>query len=694
MFLKKFVNFFPFLVLISLVLVGYFLVPFGFFQQDEWLGLARFLQLNDRSLHGIFLNAFSSVGAHFTPLSTFVIYLLFSFFDLNYPMYAVSSLILHIVASFVFFLLARTIFKSFWLAFWAMLLFSVNAAGFQATAWPIADIGTHCATIFAFLSIIIFFKFISTSKSKFFVLSLFVLTISLLFKENAVGFFVLLPVMLFMFGSQSVSFRVKRTVIILLIGVIYLSFRMFAGTTGGSQSLAVQSSAPKLPKIAYNLFSIPVKATVQALVPSSQIYDLAFWATKFFPESERGEIGSPAYASFALKKVSEAANFLIFIGLAALFLISWKKGNGQTKQTLLFSGLFVFLNSLILAFTPEKEGIIFTVDSRNVYLISGGVIIFLITVIRISRRKLLSKFWILFLLFLVVLNIWWLNKQISGLVKEGQTRLGILNEIKIGHAVLPEKVIFYTQSNSSFYGLPTDQRIFPFQSGFGQTLLVWYHATENFPKDFFQNRFLWEIEDQGYKEAEKRGFGYFRDFNLLAKTVQEKNIPLESVIAFSYDSESRQLTDISTEIKGRLKGFIVPKRKLNQRAFNIKDSSNPAGVNLALDGKRETFWDSKIPYRTSTSLDIELDRPNRIAEVEIDSFNNKDQNEIGYEVSTSMDGNVWENVFYAKRHTPDSSGFTDIYFEPHEARFIRIKQAGYHNYASWVIHELNIYEAI
>ena len=78
----------------------------------------------------------------------------------------------------------------------------------------------------------------------------------------------------------------------------------------------------------------------------------------------------------------------------------------------------------------------------------------------------------------------------------------------------------------------------------------------------------------------------------------------------------------------------------------------------------------------------------------IDSYNNKNQDKVGYRVFLSDDGKDWQEVFYAKRYPPDEKGLVDLYFEPQASRYIEIRQVGFHRFAPWVVHELEVYEAI
>ena len=155
------------------------------------------------------------------------------------------------------------------------------------------------------------------------------------------------------------------------------------------------------------------------------------------------------------------------------------------------------------------------------------------------------------LIALSYINI--LEKSLTKIGAEGLLRQKILTQIQWEHPVLPSHAVFYFESDRSYYGLPDTEKILPFQSGLGQTLLVWYYKTQKFPSDFFQNNYLWDLESQGYKQIENQGFGYFRDFDLLKQTIDQHQLPLESVIAYRFNSSHNTLFEVSQEIRDRLK---------------------------------------------------------------------------------------------------------------------------------------------
>ena len=132
----------------------------------------------------------------------------------------------------------------------------------------------------------------------------------------------------------------------------------------------------------------------------------------------------------------------------------------------------------------------------------------------------------------------------------GELRKGILQQIKREYPSLPEKVIFYVESDTPYYGM--SENIPPFETGLGQVLLVWYYSTERFPGQLFGNKFLRPITKQDYKEAGGRGFGFFRYIGLLKERVKKYNLHEESVTAFRYSGRLAVLGNITDQTRENL----------------------------------------------------------------------------------------------------------------------------------------------
>lgn len=653
----------------------------GFFQQDEWLGYARHILLSGSTPKELVTYAFTPGLGHYTPLNPLLVYLSFVIFGLNYHAHVLVSLVLHACVIFLFYSFSKFFFPKK-LAFLATLLFGLTAASFQGTAWIVADLGTHMSSIFGLLSLILITKFLKLEDKKFLILSITTLIVSLLFKELTLGLFAILPIMILFWGKLlNKKQKIRYSSLILFIGFLYVAFRAIIIFNLSAPGDYTQQSNHTI----YNLVTVPAKSISQTLVPVEILKKLSFGLTYLLFELGIVEdYGSPKFESFTINKTLEAVS-LIFSIIFALLVLKVTKSKPE-KKIVAFCLLFILLNSLVFALAPEKEGIISAIDSRNLYFISIGISL-LITVI---LEKLLKKYFLHGFIVLLVFNAYFLNQLLSEFNNKGKIRREILNEVKKEYPALPHKAILYTESDVSFYGLSKNERILPFQSGFGQTLLAWYSTTQNFPKEFFENKFLWEIKDQGYKEVNDEGFGYFRDFNLMGNTVRNFKIPESSIFGFRYDSETKSIEDNTTELRGRIHGFLGNKKPVS--SFFLESAHNSQNLYLAKDGDRKTLWSTDIPYSQPQYIEINLVTKTKIAQITIDSYNNKNQDEVGYAVFISENKTDWERIFHSKRYTPSQDGYVDLYFEPKNAKHIKIEQIGFHQFAHWVIHELNIYE--
>ena len=237
-------------------------------------------------------------------------------------------------------------------------------------------------------------------------------------------------------------------------------------------------------------------------------------------------------------------------GLVSIILVLLLKHKNKTVITIgIFSLFFVAINSLIYALSPGRSGFVPIIDSRNLYLPSIGMVFLIVSLSMLIKPKILS---ILFLSVFISFNVIITKIELNKITDVGKDRFKILKQIDKENVKFLDKQILYVESNTSYYGLPDEIRIPPFQSGFGQTLLVWFQDNEKFPIEFFENKFLWPIESQGYKEINGRGFGYFRELDLLTETIKEYNLPEDSFTAYSWNSKENKLTNITNEIRKKL----------------------------------------------------------------------------------------------------------------------------------------------
>lgn len=680
--IKKEKLIFYFFALILSVLIVYHQLPYSFFQQDEWLSFGRRITFEGMGWTRLIREAFSPTVGHFNPLNFVTLNWLIRLFGLNYAWYALVSLFLHSLAAILVFYLGLYLSKDYLFSFLSSLLFAVWDSSAQATTWVLADVGYHGATICSLVGIIMALKLTETHSFKYFIMSPMFLLFSVLFKEITVAMFVIIPLAILIFDSRKIKQKWLLVLPYLGIGTVYLFFRLASIFLPQSYRLeTVVTKTQSLSQIAVNLRQLPIRSIAQSTIP------LEVWRT-FYDRLQINLELPTLEAVFASTPLTIIGLFFILVVVGLWF----KNRQDDQGKIIIFSLSWMILNSLVFVFSPERSKELLVIDSRYLYFISIGTIFLIVSLTRvIFKKKILT---VVILAILLGLNGWFLERKINSLAEEGQLRKAILNKIKTSQPSLPPKVIFYTESDSSFYGLSPNERIFPFQSGIGQILLVWYHTPADFPKSFFQNKFLWDLNSQGYQEVGLRGFGYFHYFNQLVDYLQDYQLPIESIVSFSYDSKMQITTDNTDEVRGRIRGYLAKKQKIMPAKFTATTINNPQGVKYMLDNNRVTYWDSKLPYVNPQMVQIAFTQPLIISQINIDVYQNQDQNEVGYSVSLSNDGINWERVFYAKRYPPGADGVTEIPFLPKSTLFVKIEQVGWHEYASWVISELNLYESI
>lgn len=514
----------------------------GFFQQDEWYAFGEFIGLNS-NINSISYNIFQSTY-HFAPLGRLALILVFKIFSLNFTPYALTSIVLHLISTFLVWNLSYLVTKKKIIAYISSLFFAVGYNAFQGVGWAPAMIPSHLAIIFSLVSLTLFYKYLLNQKMSLLYLSILNLFISVLFKELAVGFIFFYP-LLYLYKER----KIKKipSIIFLSTGFFYMVLR-FLPLAFGITSTDSTVGLNRIDYLIYNFFTFPLKAFTELLVPVPLILFIIDFVFRYLPASRVPMFGTTRYDIFRLETGLEVFSIIISGVILVSVLIAYKLEKKYFKNLIFLGMFFVLINSPFFAFAPGRNGIVSIIDSRYLYFLSiGSSFIFACLVYFFSTKN--KYIPALFFCILVGLNIIALEKELYNLAEEGRRRRYILEAIKRDYPNLPEKTVIFTQSDRAYYGLKDDTKIMPFQSGFGQTLLVWYYETEKFPSEFYKDNYLWDIDSQGYKEIGGRGFGYFRDEKLLNETIVKYNLPRESIIVYSWSGEDTKLNDITDEIR-------------------------------------------------------------------------------------------------------------------------------------------------
>ncbi|MFC1624881.1 hypothetical protein ACFL15_00735 [Patescibacteria group bacterium] len=515
------------LFLFIIVVLVYKRSTSAYFEQDEWGTFGRYnyiLSLDGKEFFGEIFR--SGPFSHFTPLSLFSKMSLYKVFGLQAEYYFWVSIFFHSITTVSVYLLLITLSENIFASFLGALFFGLNSSHHQAVTWIGTFEGVQGTVLFGVLSLIFLMKYLKKRQSILLNISCLLILFSLLFKEVGITFYLCLISVLWFFDKKECRYHniLKYGFSFLIYIILHFTYIFFdtkaPNVLGEGQSFSVVSTI-------YNFLSMPIKIFSQVLFPQ----ELTLTIVRFL--NDRNFLTENLLFDL----------IMIPLGLLTIYFFYKNVRNNKKRRNFLIGILLIILSTIPLLPLNNKS----ILDSRFLYPATIGVSVLIVETI---NKK---QYYIPILLFLFTSHALFLNKTILRNVQIGEQRKEILKQIAIEFPILPKKVVFFVKSDTSYYGLPDEVKIMPFQSGFGQTILMIYSQKENFPHDFFPGYYLWKLDSQGYREYDDRGFGYYREFDLLEKAVLENNLGSNSVIAFSWNSSKEELTNITESIRMQLK---------------------------------------------------------------------------------------------------------------------------------------------
>ncbi len=535
----------PIFLIILAVAVSYSNLTGSFFEQDEWHSFGYYTYLSSLNGPEFFQTILKNDPlAHFTPLSLFFKMEFYRLFGLNSSAYFFASITFHILVSLTVYFLALKLTKKRLPAILGGVFFAINSSHYQAVTWLGTFEGAELSTFFGLLSILGFLIFLDMKKKIFLGLSMLSILIALLFKETALTFLLLLVVLIILKETgKSKAYTLLKLGGTLLLYMLLRSSYLIFGSRG--ESVITQESSNTFLMTGYNVLTLPIKVFSQVLLPNEFMVDITNKATT--PPGLYQYFGK---GPWILENALRYDFLMIPVGLiicSVLFLISRR----LSFKSPFYLGLLTIFFTLLPFLVLKKYLIYF--DSRYLYTATVGfsLIITAITAYFINGRKYTGVI-VAVLVIIFSAHVISLRDTVNNHVSLGDLRKQILSKIAYDNPKLPKRVVFYTESDTAYYGLYDHEKILPFQSGFGQTLLVYYQQNEQYSHKFYKDFFLWEIGEQGYRETDGRGFGYYRDLDLLKNDLKQYNIPTDSVIAYSWNSKANTLTNTTEQVRSRL----------------------------------------------------------------------------------------------------------------------------------------------
>lgn len=511
-----------------------------FYQQDEWNAIGLIFS---EGIDYIFPESFRAVDFILVKgrmLSSLIFYFFFVIFPLQNTPIAILAIMLHIVASFLVFLLARLLVKNTLLALLGALFFAVNAVSHGAITWSTIAISAAGSSILVLLSILFFFKYLENSHRKLLFLTGFALYMSLWFKETGLYLFLFFPVAAFFFkkytlNSYSQQFWWFLVPFFALVGyrIIELRFgtpdpNLYISSANDSFFLTILIRLIIYPLTSFSLMFVPGQPFIEA-------------AREVLRDNYKFFANAPNDVLIAQTVILDLLSVILtgVIILVIAFLL--RKETVERIKKVLFWLTFTFISFSPYVVLSKDFAYL---ESRYYYLPAvGGAILFSWMLSRLWTFLGKKLFLILILLPTLAFMFWhasWVAKAIDEQLFFSDWRKSFIAQLKAQVSTLTQaKNIFYITSDKNYW---SDGNKVPFQQGTGYTLLVLYNDSGQIPKEFLRESYLFEIGSQGYKEVGSSGFGYFWELDKLNETIKFYKLDPENVFKLKYDSEERKLS--------------------------------------------------------------------------------------------------------------------------------------------------------
>lgn len=550
------------LTIVLAVLISFRNLTHTFFQQDEWqyFGSSIYALLSSNPVANVTLPLQGQL-THFFPLATLLFLFEYLVFKTNFLPYSIVGLSFHIANSLLVYYLLLLCTKKRIVAWGSAILFSVNSLAYQPITWVAAGIGTLPGTFFLLLFFFCLLRFNQTKRSVMLIYGFFCVLTSILFKETSLFVFLFLPlvwlVAIFVYRR---SFKIPRFWLFsfVALGFFYALLRLFLLIT------PIRSAQPEVGDVrtasietyVYRTITIPLKAFPQSIIPfpvlrfvSNALVHLGY--PKFIASDG---VANPYFVE------SIVFDLTCYLGSALLLLLSFyvyrklRKQEPPLANVFVASVFFIGTGALPYIFIPGKAGFFSIFEPRDLYVVGIGSSVWVALILyslgswlKLAQRR--TLIFVLLISLIALFHSFSIQQDIRKLVEVGTTRKHLLTTIERAYTKLPQKVVFYTQSDRSYYGLPEEERILPVQSGFGRMLMVWYQDKEGFPGCLYEQQFLHDLIAEGYRFCSGRGFGYARKYETLLQIMRDNKISGVNVIGYSWNGKTQEFRDITVVLR-------------------------------------------------------------------------------------------------------------------------------------------------
>lgn len=530
----------------SLVIIIVAVFTFGglkdtFFQQDEWLGLGSALYRRDNGgLSKVVYDIFHNPTSRFLPLTSLTNYFVFTTVKFNFGAYGVMAILLAILNTHLAYMFATKLLSSKLIGLASALFWLVNGMSFQAITWISPVVPSQLCFLFMLLGLNYFLRYLSKPSLKLVVITTFLITCSLLYKEIGVFFVFVIPLLSLLQTNRSflrTHFFHLAIIIVVPILVAQVSPLFFLPklSTGTFTNLAPSA------RIISSAFIIPARSLFQIFVPLRPFYNLVYkFNTSFYLEETNGYVIETIVGDVVSLLGSVIILFIVTLCLAI---------SSSRYSKIIAVCLLGFVSSCL----P------FVIFSANATLLEprfyifpsfwGGLLLgaFVAGVTsKFSKHPLLVRVLTgVGVTILLAFHIVSVKKYIGADLGVASYRKSILNTIAQIKPNLSSTTIWYFYTdNNGFY---------EYQSGVGQMLAVWLYETGSIPDEALVDLNFWDAGYEGVKNFSSGAYGYFMTREKLKSHLDtHPEFDLTNLHAYYWDQQLHTVTNVSQAIRAEL----------------------------------------------------------------------------------------------------------------------------------------------
>ena len=480
--------------------------------------------------------------------------LFFYFFKDSAIPFALFTIVIHTLNSYLAYLVAWKLTKNKNIAFITACVFSVPAAASQAFAWFGATTQTLGGMTFVLLALLLGIQGINEKKQSLRLLAWLFAYIAFLFKESSFFVFPLILLLPYVIKTKVETVYWRKfaviTIIVLFFG-IYKAFDYFGIPNVGS---ITPQTTTVVSKAVFQMGYFPLVSLGQFFIPPEFMHRFAPTFAKF---NYTFMVNTTADDLATKVIVADLVSItLSFIFLILIMIIYLRKPNYR-KEIMFIAGWYVISFAPMAVFTYQR-GTSY-IESRYLYYSYFPVAMmigYIMNEIRIYLELYVKRRSITHVIIYALLAIF-IYKQIQLIQRSINENMAYGNDIKIAmstirntYSTIPNKPIFYVEGDRKYF---FDNNVLPFKLGSGYMLLLTFQNYPQISIDLIGENYLSKFFDQGYKEIGEKGFGYYwnkKDLFELFKA--NKDLSVEQVIGIYYYGNDQRVRDITQEIRSEI----------------------------------------------------------------------------------------------------------------------------------------------